>query len=131
MIGLVNLAVGTFALFCCLASFGITWMVLGALKVPDIPAFFMSMVYSLIPIGIWVTDELRVGRKEERNEHRVTPFLDDDGCSTPAAFSSKPSKKPRPKRAKGNAVQSKRNGGDGKTGGNRGASGGSLLTPVQ
>jgi len=59
MASIINLAIATFTIFCVLATFSISWMVLGALHVPDVPAFVLSLAYSSIPIYIFIREELQ------------------------------------------------------------------------
>ena len=92
MIQFVSLFIGTFTVLCMLTTFGISWMVLGAIHVPDVWAFVLSTLYSLIPVALWVYEE-RTKLEEKQNAHRITPILDDNGSSTPdVSNSQRPSK---------------------------------------
>lgn len=79
MVQIINLAIGTFAMFCVLVTFGISWTILSALRVPDVWAFIVSMMYSCIPIYIWIRDEVREIRGESNDtvlSHlRIPPTL--------------------------------------------------------
>jgi hypothetical protein len=57
MVQLIGLAVGTFTIICVVFAFSITWVILLSLKVPDALAFVMALVYSNIPIYIYIRDE--------------------------------------------------------------------------
>lgn len=111
MVSLINLTVGTFTVLCMLVTFGLSWMVTGAIGVPQVGAFFVSLIYSLIPVILFIREET-AKPMEKRNEHRITPSIVDDGGSTPAAFTSQPSKRKRGRagNSKAKPVQS---GGDG------------------
>lgn len=79
MVQIINLAIGTFVVFCVLVTFGISWTILGALRVPDVWAFIVSMMYSCIPIYIWIRDEVRELRGESNDtvlsHMRIPPTL--------------------------------------------------------
>lgn len=110
MIQFVSLFIGTFTVLCMLTTFGISWMVLGAIHVPDFWAFVLSTLYSLIPVALWIYEERT---KSEENHHapRITPVLDDNGSSTPdVSNSQRTSKRKRSGNNKAKPVQS---GGDG------------------
>lgn len=102
MIRAASVAVASFTIICMLGTFSISWMVLGAIGVPDTGAFFLSLFYSLIPVIVWIVDEH--DPPEERNEYRIAPVLD-DFTSSHIAASCKPSKRPRKRAAKANDVQ--------------------------
>ena len=79
MVQIINLAVGTFTIFCVLVTFGISWTILNALRVPDVWAFIVSMMYSCIPIYLWIREEVREIRGESNDtvlSHlRIPPTL--------------------------------------------------------
>ena len=119
MVSLINLTVGTFTVLCMLVTFVISWMVTGAVGVPQVGAFFVSLIYSLIPVIIFIREET-AKPMEKRNEHWITPSIIDDGCSAPAAFTSQPSKRKR-RNAGDSKAKPVQSGGDGtsvKTAGN-------------
>jgi hypothetical protein len=89
MIRAASIAIATFTIACMLGTFSLSWMVLGAIGVPSIGAFCLSLFYSLIPIVVWVMEQHNL--PEESNANRITPVLDDYTTSHIDA-SCKPSK---------------------------------------
>jgi hypothetical protein len=89
MIRAASIAIATFTIACMLGTFSLSWMVLGAIGVPSGGAFCLSLFYSLIPIVVWVMEQINL--PEESNADRIAPVLDDYTASHIDA-SCKPSK---------------------------------------
>lgn len=100
---IASVGVATFTIACMLGTFSISWMVLGAIGVPNTGAFWLSLFYSLIPVVVWIMEE-DVDSMEELNAHRIAPVLDDYTASHIDA-SCKPSKRPRKRAAQADDVQ--------------------------
>lgn len=65
---LINLAVVTFTIVCMLLVFAIAWIILHSIRVPAVLAFPLSTFYSLIPVFLFVYEEIH----EERMISEVT-----------------------------------------------------------
>lgn len=107
---LMNLVVSTFTLFVILLTFGIAWVIMGALRVPEVLAFFASLMYSSIPIYIFIRDEIKEREFDGGNQDvSMVPHLHiPSACpvsSTPA------SKKRRGRKSTGNQGSDVQSGG--------------------
>jgi uncharacterized membrane protein YgcG len=105
---LMNLVVSTFTVFVILLTFGMAWMIMGALRVPDVLAFFASLMYSSIPIYIFVRDEIKEREIYEENQDvSMVPSLHiPSACPVSGTPSGKKRRSKQSTRNQGSHVQS-------------------------
>ena len=105
---LMNLVVSTFTIFVILLTFGIAWMIMGALRVPEVLAFFASLMYSSIPIYIFIRDEIKEQKFDEGNQDvAMVPHLHiPSACPVSSTPASKKRRSKQSPRNEGSNVQS-------------------------
>jgi len=104
----MNLLVSTFTVFVILLTFGMAWVIMGALRVPDVYAFFASLMYSSIPIYIYIRDEIKEREFDGGNQDvAMVPSLHiPSACPVSGASASKERRSRKSPRNKGSNVQS-------------------------
>lgn len=105
MTRLINLAVSTFTIFCILFTFSIAWIILGALRVPEVLAFIASLAYSGIPIYIFIREEmLEFHMKGQSNVNLLSNDSVPAGSNADGSPDSKVRRGRKPKRIEASAV---------------------------
>jgi hypothetical protein len=65
MLRIITLLVSTFTVMCMLGTFCICWVILNALKAPQAVVFIMSLFYSIIPVIVFILEDMTNNRKTQ------------------------------------------------------------------
>ncbi len=65
MIKIITLLVSTFTVMCMLGTFCICWAILTALKAPQAVVFMMSLFYSIIPVIVFILEDMPTNRRTQ------------------------------------------------------------------